>query len=51
MTSCGTDTALSVPCMFSLLSRDSYSHAKGKNMSNVLDLISHAGTSVLMVRK
>ena len=47
MTSCGTDTALSVPCMFSLLGRDSYSHAKGKNMSNVLDLVSHAGASVL----
>ena len=47
MTSCGTDTALSVPCMFSLLGRDSYSHSKGKNMSNVLDLVSHAGASVL----
>ena len=47
MTSCGTDTAWSVPCMFSLLGRDSYSHAKGKNMSNVLDLVSHAGASVV----
>ena len=47
LTSCGTDTAWSVPCMFSLLGRDEYSHAKGKNMSNVLDLISHAGASVI----
>ncbi len=47
LTSCGTDTAWSVPCMFSLLGRDKYSHAKGKNMSNVLDLISHAGASVI----
>ena len=47
MTSCGTDTALSVPCMFSLLDRSSYNHAKGKNMSNVLDIISHTGVSVL----
>ena len=47
MTSCGTDTAWSVPCMFSLLGRESYSHAKGKNMSNVLDLVSYAGASVL----
>ena len=47
MTSCGTDTALSVPCMFSILDRDNYSHAKGKNMSNVLDLISQAGASVI----
>lgn len=47
MTSCGTDTALSVPCMFSILERGNYSHAKGKNMSNVLDLISQAGASVI----
>ena len=47
MTSCGTDTALSVPCMFSLLDRSSYSHSEGKNMSNVLDIINHAGASVL----
>jgi len=47
MTSCGTDTALSVPCMFSHLTREQYSHAKGKNMSNVLDVINHAGVEVL----
>jgi len=47
MKSCGTDTALSVPCMFSSLSRSQYSHEKGKNMSNVLDIISHAGVEVL----
>ena len=47
MTSCGTDTAWSVPCMFSLLDRSNYSHKKGKNMSNVLDLISHAGANVI----
>ena len=47
MTSCGTDTAFSVPCMFSLLDRSSYNHAKGKNMSNALDIISNAGAKVL----
>ena len=47
MKSCGTDTAFSVPCMFSSLSRSNYSHSKGKNMSNVLDIISHAGVEVL----
>ena len=47
MTSCGTDTAWSVPCMFSLLDRSNYSHKKGKNMSNALDLISHAGANVI----
>jgi len=47
MTSCGTDTSLSIPCMFSSLSRTDYSHSKGKNMSNVLDIVSHAGVEVL----
>ena len=47
MTSCGTDTAYSVPCMFSLLDRSNYSHAKGKNMSNALDIISHAEAEIL----
>jgi len=47
MTSCGTDTAWSVPCMFSSLSRSNYSHSKGKNMSNVLDIIDHSGVEVL----
>jgi len=47
MTSCGTDTAWSVPCMFSLLDRSNYNHASGKNMSNSLDIISRAGVSVL----
>jgi len=47
MTSCGTDTSWSVPCMFSSLSRSNYSHSKGKNMSNVLDIVSHAGVEVL----
>jgi len=33
--------------MFSHLTREQYSHAKGKNMSNVLDVINHAGVEVL----
>jgi len=47
MTSCGTDTSWSVPCMFSSLDRSNYSHSKGKNMSNVLDIVSHSGVEVL----
>jgi lipid A ethanolaminephosphotransferase len=47
MSSCGTDTALSLPCMFSFLNREGYSHAQGKNMSNVLDILSYAGIEVL----
>jgi lipid A ethanolaminephosphotransferase len=45
--SCGTDTALSIPCMFSSLGREDYSHAKGKNMSNILDILSYAGVEIL----
>ena len=47
MVSCGTDTAWSVPCMFSVLDRSNYNHTIGKNMSNSLDMISRAGASVL----
>ena len=47
MRACGTNTALSLPCMFSILSRDEYSHGEGKNMSNVLDIIKHAGVEVI----
>ena len=47
MTSCGTDTSFSIPCMFSSLGRSNYTHSKGKNMSNVLDIISYSGVEVL----
>ncbi|SFV55376.1 Probable integral membrane protein [hydrothermal vent metagenome] len=47
MWSCGTDTAWSVPCMFSYLGREDYNHTEGKNMSNVLDILKLAGVSVL----
>jgi lipid A ethanolaminephosphotransferase len=46
MTSCGTDTAYSVPCMFSFLKQSDYNHSDGKNMSNVLDVIQRAGVKV-----
>ncbi|CAC9588011.1 Lipid A phosphoethanolamine transferase, putative [uncultured Gammaproteobacteria bacterium] len=47
MSSCGTDTAYSLPCMFSSLGRSDYSHTQGKNMSNILDILNHAGVEVL----
>ncbi|MBC8552420.1 MAG: phosphoethanolamine--lipid A transferase [Candidatus Brocadiales bacterium] len=47
MSSCGTDTAFSLPCMFSSLGKDDYSHAQGENMSNALDILSTAGVEVL----
>ncbi len=47
MYSCGTDTAYSLPCMFSNLGRSDYTHVQGKNMSNALDILSRAGVEIL----
>ena len=47
MYSCGTTTAVSVPCMFSLLERRNYNDSKAKSTENVLDVLSHAGVKVL----
>jgi lipid A ethanolaminephosphotransferase len=47
--SCGTSTAYSLPCMFSLLSRENYSVEKAKNQSNILDILKKAGVDVLWV--
>lgn len=44
--SCGTDTAVSVPCMFSNLGRDDYKESKAAASENVLDILSHAGYRV-----
>lgn len=47
VTSCGTETAVSVPCMFSALGRSGYSDSKAKSQEGLLDVINHAGISVL----
>jgi lipid A ethanolaminephosphotransferase len=39
--SCGTSTAVSVPCMFSYYDKSSYSYKKGLRKENVLDVLSH----------
>lgn len=44
--SCGTSTAYSVPCMFSLLDRKDYSPEKAARQTNVLDILEHAGIEV-----
>lgn len=44
--SCGTSTAVSVPCMFSKFSRDEYSDKKGKTYEDVLDMLQRAGITV-----
>ena len=45
--SCGTSTAYSVPCMFSIFPRDIYSDRKGASSENLLDVLNHAGVHVL----
>lgn len=45
-TSCGTATAVSLPCMFSVYPRADYSHRKGLATQNLLDVLSHAGVDV-----
>lgn len=46
MHSCGTSTAVSVPCMFSVIGRKSFS-ASNTPTENLLDVLEHAGVNVL----
>jgi len=46
-TSCGTETAVSVPCMFSILGHDDYEKEKAAHTENVLDVMKRAGVNVL----
>lgn len=43
VTSCGTATATSLPCMFSVYTREEYSFEKGLSTENLLDVMTHAG--------
>ena len=47
--SCGTATAVSVPCMFSRLDRNEYSHYGAAQQENVLDIIQKAGYEVYWI--
>lgn len=42
-TSCGTATAISVPCMFSGLGHDDYDHKRALSRQNLMDVLVHAG--------
>ncbi|KKO50408.1 hypothetical protein VT06_02320 [Arsukibacterium sp. MJ3] len=44
--SCGTATAISVPCMFSYLNRANYDDTLAKNSDNLLDVLQRAGVNV-----
>ena len=46
VSSCGTATAHSVPCMFSWMGREAYNETTAKNSSNVLDILQSSGVDV-----
>eukprot|EP01030_Chromulinospumella_sphaerica_P006044 gene6044-5914_t len=45
--SCGTETAVSVPCMFSNMGRKDYNASKAKNEEGLLDVLKRAGLDVI----
>lgn len=47
VTSCGTSTGVSVPCMFSVLGRKDFDKEKAKHMENALDVLSDNGVEIL----
>jgi len=42
-TSCGTATAVSLPCMFSHFGRAEYTNIRGRGSENLMDVLTHAG--------
>ncbi|WP_371195108.1 phosphoethanolamine transferase [Glaciecola sp. SC05] len=49
MASCGTATAVSLPCMFSRLNRAEFEKREASYQQNLLDIISLAGADVLWI--
>lgn len=47
VTSCGTSTAVSVPCIFSGLGRANYSDRQAKQQEGLMDVLHRAGVQVL----
>ena len=45
--SCGTSTAVSLPCMFSVYGRSEFNNKKAQSTENVLDVLKHAGVNIL----
>ena len=50
MSSCGTSTAHSVPCMFSIFPKDDYSYKKGASTKNVLDVLKNTQDVAILWR-
>lgn len=49
VSSCGTATAHSLPCMFSNMNRSNYDKNRAITQDNALDVISHAGVDMLWI--
>ena len=49
VSSCGTDTATSVPCMFSVMDRAHYDEAHAEMQDNLMDIFQRAGIYVYWV--
>ncbi|MFY1027365.1 phosphoethanolamine transferase [Actinobacillus seminis] len=47
--SCGTSTAVSVPCMFSVFTQKQYDSVKAEKTDNLLDILQRANSEVLWV--
>lgn len=47
VSSCGTSTGVSVPCMFSVLGRRNYDEQKAEHMENALDVLKQNGVFVM----
>ena len=50
MYSCGTSTAESVPCMFSIFGKADYDYKKGISTQNVLDVLTHTNDIKILWR-
>ncbi len=47
MSSCGTSTAISVPCMFAYAGRDEFDPDEAENTQNILDILSLAKINII----
>lgn len=49
VTSCGTSTGISVPCIFSHFGRDNFNQAEHRNYENLLDVFKRLGFRVIWI--
>ncbi|MBV6537141.1 phosphoethanolamine--lipid A transferase, partial [Ursidibacter maritimus] len=49
VSSCGTATAISVPCMFSAFTRENYDAAKAAKQDNILDILQRSNIDLMWI--